>query len=65
MEDNLILEEKNGTKNKRPYKRRKKTTTKKTEEIIFKKDNLKIINLGGLLEVGKNLTVFEYKDDIS
>ena len=64
MEDNLILEEKNGTKNKRPYKRRKKTTTKKTEEVIFKKDNLKIIPLGGLLEVGKNLTVFEYKDDI-
>ena len=26
--------------------------------------NLKIIQLGGILEVGKNLTVFEYKDDI-
>ncbi|MBQ6991916.1 MAG: ribonuclease J [Clostridia bacterium] len=30
----------------------------------MKKDNLKIIPLGGLLEIGKNITVFEYKDDI-
>ncbi|MGN1310725.1 MAG: ribonuclease J [Clostridia bacterium] len=31
---------------------------------MFKKENLKIIPLGGILEVGKNLTVFEYKNDI-
>ncbi|MCL2341956.1 MAG: ribonuclease J, partial [Firmicutes bacterium] len=30
----------------------------------FKKEPLKIIPLGGLLEIGKNMTVFEYKDDI-
>lgn len=34
------------------------------EQVVFKKENLKIIPLGGLLEIGKNITVFEYKDDI-
>lgn len=29
-----------------------------------KKDKLKIIPLGGLGEIGKNMTVVEYKDDI-
>ena len=32
--------------------------------VEFKKDVLKIIPLGGLLEVGKNLTVFEYGNEI-
>ena len=31
---------------------------------IFKKPKLKIIPLGGLHEVGKNITVFEYDDEI-
>ena len=31
---------------------------------IFKKPKLKIIPLGGLLEIGKNITVFEYENDI-
>ena len=31
---------------------------------IFKKSKLKIIPLGGLLEVGKNITVFEYENEI-
>lgn len=34
------------------------------EEVKFKKSPLKIIPLGGLLEIGKNITVFEYEDDI-
>ena len=34
------------------------------KETIFKKSNLKIIPLGGLHEVGKNITVFEYEDEI-
>ena len=38
-------------------------TTKKHENI-FKKPKLKIIPLGGLHEVGKNITVFEYDDEI-
>ena len=67
MEENFkkdALDEKAASKAKRPYRRKKKANTKKTDETIFKKENLKIIPLGGLLEVGKNLTVFEYKDDI-
>ena len=31
---------------------------------VFKKGKLKIIPLGGLHEVGKNITVFEYEDEI-
>ena len=38
-------------------------TTRKHENI-FKKSKLKIIPLGGLHEVGKNITVFEYEDEI-
>ena len=33
-------------------------------DFAFKKDKLKIIPLGGILEIGKNITVFEYGDDI-
>ena len=33
-------------------------------EVKFKKSPLKIIPLGGLLEIGKNITVFEYEDEI-
>ena len=38
--------------------------TKKKERGIFKKSNVKIIPLGGLHEIGKNITVIEYEDDI-
>ena len=41
---------------KREYENRKRNTSK----FEFKKDNLKIIPLGGLDEIGKNITVFEY-----
>ena len=34
------------------------------ESSIFKSSKLKIIPLGGLHEVGKNITVFEYEDEI-
>lgn len=37
---------------------------RKERKNIFKKPKLKIIPLGGLHEVGKNITVFEYEDDI-
>ena len=40
---------------------KKKNNTQKFE---FKKDNLKIIPLGGLDEIGKNITVFEYGNEI-
>ena len=34
------------------------------KQVKFKKENLKIIPLGGMQEIGKNLTVFEYGNDI-
>ena len=52
--DKIVLEE----RRKLP---RKPTNTPKFE---FKKDNLKIIPLGGLDEIGKNMTVFEYGNEI-
>ncbi len=38
--------------------------TRNISEEIFKKSKLKIIPLGGLHEIGKNITVFEYADEI-
>ena len=37
---------------------------RKKEDSIFKKPTLKIIPLGGLHEIGKNITVFEYGNDM-
>ena len=68
----------NKGKFKKQYKRKTNTTkqskTRKTEEksnksrkIVIKPDgtsNLKIIALGGLDEIGKNITVFQYEDEI-
>lgn len=48
----------------------KKRTTKREynqkqqNKFEFKKANLKIIPLGGLEEIGNNMTVFEYEDEI-
>lgn len=49
---------------KRERTKRKSRFSKEKEEIRFKKSPLKIIPLGGLLEIGKNITVFEYEDEI-
>ncbi len=38
--------------------------TNTSPKFEFKKDNLKIIPLGGLDEIGKNITVFEYDNEI-
>ena len=46
---------------------RTSTTKKDSKDVIdfnFKKSNLKIIPLGGLEEIGKNITIFEYEDEI-
>ncbi len=45
---------------RRNYNKRNQTTSQE----IFKKSKLKIIPLGGLHEVGKNITVFEYEDEM-
>ena len=46
----------------KPEKKEKTITIK--DDFIFKKENLKIIALGGIEEIGKNITVFEYGNDI-
>ena len=40
------------------------STEKKEEDFRFKKSKLKIIPLGGLHEIGKNITVFAYEDEM-
>ena len=49
--------EKEETQTKSDNRRKRNTNN------IFKKSKLKIIPLGGLHEVGKNITVFEYEDE--
>lgn len=52
---------------KREKKSPKIRSSKKKDDNLefgFKKEKLKIIPLGGLQEIGKNITVFEYGDDI-
>ena len=44
--------------------KREPRKSKTNNNNIFKKGKLKIIPLGGLHEVGKNITVFEYEDEI-
>ena len=53
---------KEGEKTKKITKKSK--GKKQVEQFKFKKEKLKIIPLGGLLEIGKNITVFEYENDI-
>ncbi len=48
----------------RAKRRPRKNTKKLNEEVRIKKSPLKVIPLGGLLEIGKNITVFEYEDEI-
>ena len=45
----------------KPQKTRR---SKNLENFKFKNSNLKIIPLGGIEEIGKNITVFEYEDEI-
>ena len=55
----------NYNKKEGPKKEVKKDNIKEEKEIVrFKKSPIKIIPLGGLLEIGKNMTVFEYEDEI-
>ena len=48
---------------KKPRTRKVKSENK-DNKFGFKKPNLKIIPLGGLEEIGKNITVFEYDNEI-
>lgn len=43
---------------------RKTTDNNKTEEVVIRKTDTKVIPLGGLGEVGKNMMIFEHEDEI-
>ena len=67
LESNTNAKPKKRTPYRRNYNKKdvKKEIRKEDKEIIrFKKSPIKIIPLGGLLEIGKNITVFEYEDEI-
>ncbi len=72
MKENNIKEinneklNKNMKENKKEEGQKAKTTRRKRKnaDSIFKKPSLKIIPLGGIHEIGKNITVFEYEDEI-
>ena len=58
---------KNYNKKENTNKEKNKENSKRNQkelEVKFKKSPIKIIPLGGLLEIGKNITVFEYENDI-
>ena len=55
---------KEGERQTRGKEKKQTRTNKNKGESIFKKSNIKIIPLGGLHEIGKNITVFEYEDEI-
>ena len=57
---------KNLKENKKKEGQKAKTTRRKKKDTdsIFKKPSLKIIPLGGIHEIGKNITVFEYENEI-
>ena len=60
-------ERKSRTNNKSKKENTSSKMTRRNKSILdfeFKKSNLKIIALGGLDEIGKNITVFEYEDEI-
>ena len=62
------IEKRERVNNGRPTRDAKKGNIMPTKnpdlKFEFKKPNLKIIPLGGLEEIGKNITVFEYDDEI-
>ncbi len=57
-------ENKKENTNTRKTTRTKAVNKDESLEFKFKSSPLKIIPLGGLLEVGKNITVFEYENEI-
>jgi len=64
-DENKVPEESIGTKTEKKANTRKRRNTRSSKnQTIFKKSNLKIIPLGGLHEIGKNITVFEYEDEM-
>ncbi len=54
----------NATNTRNIQKEQKNKKSDNKLEFRFKQEKLKIIPLGGIQEIGKNITVFEYGDDI-
>lgn len=52
------------TKSRQNNKQVNPKANNKKKEFDFKKSNLKVIALGGLEEIGKNMTIFEYEDEM-
>lgn len=64
-ETNLVVKKEDKREKKPVIKaNRRPVQANAKEEVGFKKPKLKIIPLGGLQEVGKNITVFEYENDM-
>ena len=76
---NRNIQKNEGKVSRKPYQRRNTRKIEKEEQskntslvkvneknamTIFKKSKLKIIPLGGLHEIGKNITVFEYENEM-
>ena len=59
IEEGIFLSKKNEDAKKEPFR-----ADKGQPRAKIKEKKLKIIALGGLAEIGKNITVFEYGDDI-
>ena len=57
--ENKVTEKKENTK-----KGKQNKISNQDLEVKFKKSPVKIIPLGGLLEIGKNITVFEYENEM-
>ena len=57
----LMIKQENRLREYSPFSKNRK---KESEEFKFKKPTLRIIPLGGLHEIGKNITVFEYENDM-
>ena len=67
MNNNMQTENAKIKREQTRTKEHRMVQSKGTEEKLkfeFKKENLKIIPLGGLEEIGKNITVFEYGNEI-
>ena len=62
QEKNMVEVKKEENREVKPIRAKKKR--RKETDTIFKKSNLKIIPLGGLHEIGKNITVFEYENEM-
>ena len=59
VESNIVINKKTRRTNTKNIK-----TTNSEEQFGFKRPKLRIIPLGGLHEIGKNITVFEYGEDM-